>query len=85
MDDLKAIYSVIVWNWQFIKEYYLKNNTTDDISHWIDVVESKHREILKDDVKLAWLFRKMAMVSLEFLSKAVDEKNGAKNVWDLKK
>lgn len=81
-EDLKAIYSVVVYWWGFCKEMYVKPLPSDDeISDWIDACEKKQKEMQKDDVGLAWLYRRMGIVVMDFCLKKQQERKGRKVEW----
>lgn len=80
-EDLKAIYSVIVYWWGFMKDKYPKGMTDEEISKWIDDVDKKDKEIRKDDLGLAWLYRHIGITVADFITKKQAERQGKKVEW----
>ena len=80
-EDLKAIYSVIVYWWGFMKDKYPKGMNDEDVSEWIDKTEKQIKEIEKDDMGLAWLYRKIGLTCCDFILKKQAERQGKKDVW----
>lgn len=80
-EDLKAIYSVIVYWWGFCKDTYPKSLNDDEVSKWIDECEKKQKEMQKDDKGLAWLYRRMGIIIMDFCLKKQQERKGKKVEW----
>lgn len=80
-EDLKAIYSVIVYWWGFVKDKYPKGMTDKEISTWLDETEAKQKEIQKDDKGLAWLYRHIGIDVVDFITKKQAEREGKEVEW----
>ena len=80
-EDLKAIYSVIVYWWGFIKDKYPTGMTDNEIQNWIKQTDIKSKEIKKDDSGLAWLYRKIGIDVCDFITRKQAERQGKEVEW----
>ena len=80
-EDLKAIYSVIVYWWGFVKDKYPKGMSTEEIVNWTNETDEKSKEIEKDDKGLAWLFRHIGIDVADFITKKQAESEGKEVEW----
>lgn len=80
-EDLKAIYSVIVYWWGFMKDKYPKGLSDKDIEVWLEETEAKSKEIKKDDPGLAWLYRNIGIKCADFITRKQKERKGEQVEW----
>lgn len=80
-EDLKAIYSVIVYWWGFMKDRYPKGMNDKDVESWLETTEAKSKEIESDDEGLAWLFRQIGIKCVFFITQKQKERKGETVDW----
>lgn len=80
-EDLKAIYSVIVYWWGFIKDKYPTGLSEDEIRKFIKDSDKQIAEMKKDDNGLAWLYCHIGITVSDFIERKGRERKGEKVEW----